>query len=257
MRNYEYIDSLDYDKNMFIFGEPIETRFGIIRYLTYKEYLKYLPYLSLISQNTLHLYYQFKRIYKEKGILNDEKTKTALEQMKKSSLYEIIITREEMLGAYILVAQLVLDLNEEINLEKIFGTEEDFMFFRKLIMDMNVLTEEEVSPNEEIQNAIERSRRVKQKETEQQSFVDMVTSIVASTNHSFEEVCKMTVFQVYATYARIGAIYNYHASTLFATVAEKVKVESWNKHIDLFAQESDVLTKDEFDNKFGSILGKR
>lgn len=251
--DYRTINSLDYDKNLFIFGEPVVTQFGVIRHLTYREYLTNLPQLSLITQNTLHLYYQFKKIYKN---TKDESINQALKEIREASLYEVVISMEEILSAYVKVIQLVLDMNENIDIKFIFSSEENFMFFRKLVMDMNVLTEDEVSPNEEIQRAIERSRRVKQKDTETQSFVDIVTSIVASTSNSFEDVCNMTVFQVYAIYARIGAIFNYQTSTLFATVAEKVKIESWNKHIDLFNKESDVLTKDEFDNKFGSILGR-
>ena len=121
-------------------------------------------------------------------------------------------------------------------------------------MDMNVLIEDNVSPNEEIQRAIERSRRVSKQTSQESTFVDITTSIVASTNHSFEDVSRMNVFQVYATYARIGAIYNYQTSTLFATVAEKVNIESWNKHIDLFQAENNTYSKEQFDSKFGGLL---
>lgn len=244
------IENLDYDKNLFIFGETIQTKLGILRFLTYREYLMLMPELSLISQNTLHIYYQ----YKQQIATDDTGVIEALEALKETELLEIVLSTQSMLNAYLKVFRLVFDVNEEFMLEDVFSSVMNFNFIRKLVMDMNVLTEEKVSPNEEIQKALERSRRVKQNNSEEQSFVDIVTSIVASTNNSFENVCNMTVFQVYAIYARIGAIFNYQATTLFATVAEKVSIESWNKHIDLFSSEDDRLSRDEFNSKFGSLL---
>ncbi|MFJ7982433.1 hypothetical protein ACIQ1D_19405 [Lysinibacillus xylanilyticus] len=247
-----YIDNLDYDKNLFIFNEPVDTQFGSIRFLTYREYLSHSSEISLISQNTLHIYYNFKNQLKEAKA--DEKSIEALKELKESNLLEIVLTTRQLLNAYLKIFQLVFDGNEEPQLERIFETSENFHFVRRLVMDMNVITEEKVSPNEEIQRAIERSRRFKQQSSQEQTFVDIVTSIVASTSNSFDDVCRMNIFQIYAIYARVGAIYNYQTSTLFATVAEKVNIESWNKHIDLFKSEDDVISKEEFDNKFGGLL---
>ena len=247
-----YINSLDYDKNLFIFGEKIETQFGIIRFLTYREYLTHLPEISIISQNTLHIYYSFKK--QLESVKADKESMEALEELKEAELLEIVLSTQQLLNAYLKIFQLVFDGNEEIQYEKIFENSENFNFVRTLFMDMNVVVEDKVSPNEEIQRAIERSRRLKQQSSQEQSFVDIVTSIVASTSNSFEDVCSMNVFQVYAIYARVGAIYNYQTSTLFATVAEKVNIESWNKHIDLFKTEDDVISKNDFDKKFGGLL---
>ena len=247
-----FIDSNNYDKNLFIFGEDVETKFGTIRFLTYREYLTNMPELSLITQNSLHIYYYYKKLIPSD---NNEMLNSLLE-IKEAPLLEIVLNSEEMLKAYLKIFQLVFDKSSNRAFDDILKDNENFMFVRNLIMDMNALTEEKVSPNEEIQKAFERSRRVKQRDSEDLSFVDIVTSIVASTNHTFEQVCNMTVFQVYAIYSRIGAIFNYQTTTLFATVAEKVNIESWNKHIDLFKTEKDALTRKEFDKKFGGLLGK-
>lgn len=248
----QYINSLDYDKNLFIFGEEVETQFGIIRFLTYKEYLSHSSEISLISQNTLHIYYNFKNQLKNAKV--EKETLDALAELKEAELIEIVLSTEQLLNAYLKIFQLVFDKNEETKFEKIFESKESFYFVRGLIMDMNVITEEKVSPNEEIQRAMERSKRFKQQSSQEITFVDIVTSIVASTSNNFKDVCGMNVFQIYAIYARVGAIYSYQTSTLFATVAEKVNIESWNKHIDLFKSEDDVISKDEFDKKFGGLL---
>lgn len=247
------ITNLSYDKDLFIFGEDVLTDIGILRFLTYREFLQNTDELQLIAQNTLHIYYQYKNQLKEVNASREELE--SLKEIKDIDLYEIVIGTQQILNAYLKIFQLVFDRNEKLPVEQVFSSPEKFHFIRKLIMDMNVITEEKVSPNEEIQSAIERSKRVKQNNSgEKQSFVDIVTSIVASTNNNFEDVCNMNVFQVYAIYARVGAIFNYQTTTLFATVAEKVNIESWNKHIDLFKVEDDSMSKEEFNGKFGSLL---
>lgn len=247
------IEGLDYDKNLFIFGETVQTHLGKIRFLTYREYLTIMPELSLVTQNTLHIYYQYKKqIDANKN--SDNEVMEALKELKESELLEVVLSTQQMLNAYLKVFRLVFDMNEDNPIEQIFSNVDNFNFIRRLVMDMNVLTEEKVSQNEEIQKAMERSKRVKQQNSEEQSFVDIVTSIVASTSNSFEDVCNMNVFQVYAIYARIGAIFNYQTTTLFATVAEKVSIESWNKHINLFESSDDVISEKEFKNKFGGLL---
>ena len=247
------ITNQDYDKNLFIFGEDVLTDFGVMRFLTYREFLQNANDLQLIAQNTLHIYYHYKNQLKDARASKEEFE--ALKELKDIDLYEIVVSTKQILNAYLKIFQLVFDRNENLPLEQVFSSPENFHFIRKLVMDMNVLTEEKVSPNEEIQSAIERSKRVKQNNSgEKQSFVDIVTSIVASTNNTFEDVCNMNVFQVYAIYARVGAIFNYQTTTLFATVAEKVNIESWNKHIDLFKVEDDSMSKEEFNGKFGSLL---
>ncbi|MCM3387332.1 hypothetical protein M3649_04185 [Ureibacillus chungkukjangi] len=241
---------MEYNRDYFIFGEPIQTKFGAVRFLTYKEYLSYLPQLSLISMNTLHIYYHYKNEVKKPT----EEEKQTLLEFKETPLYQIVLSTPQFLQTYIEIFTKLITFNENVDCSEIFANEKDFMDIRKLIMDMNVVTEEEVSPNEEIQRGFERSRRAKQLEAPKQSFLDIVTCIVTGTPHSFEEVSKMNVMQIYALYGRIGAFFNYKTSTLFATVAEKVNVELWNKHINLFEKESHAIEYDKFKNKTGSIF---
>ncbi|MEH6944818.1 hypothetical protein [Bacillus sp. JJ722] len=57
------------------------------------------------------------------------------------------------------------------------------------------------------------------------------------------------------TYYRIGHIKNYDTSTLFATVSPpKLKIDSWSKHIDIFADEKHFITKEEFNKNTGSAF---
>lgn len=240
--------SMEVDKEFFIFGLPVETELCSVRFLKYHEYVQVLPELSMMSLNVLHLYYQYKNAHKEKNPEIDK----ILEELKQDKLFNIVLGQEEFAMAYLKIFKMVID--DESVIEKIFDNEKLFMFYRKLVLDMQILNEEIVSPNEEIQKAIERSRRVKQQKAEKQSYGDIISSIVAGTSNSFKDVTEMNVYQVYSIFYRMSAIFNYQTSSLFATVAEKVQIESWNKHIDLFKNESDTFEQGEFNKKFGSMF---
>lgn len=248
-----YIDeSINYNKELFIFGKPIETPYGIIRFLTYEEYLMNTHDLSIISMNVLHLYYQYRNFFEK---TREKEALDALEEFKKLHLFDIVQEDTNLKLSYINIFNIVFDKNENIDFNLLFSDKDIFMFIRKLIMDMNILVEEKVSPNPEIQKMFDKSKRVKSIDSQKQSFVDIVTSIAVETKNTFEQISDMTVFQVYATYARINAFMNYKTSTLFATVASKVEIESWNKHIDLFQEEENSMSREQFNKKFGNILG--
>lgn len=234
------------DRASFIFGRPIDTNLGQVKFLTFPQYIDYSGDVSSIGLNVLHIYYRFKKLYEANKMDSKE-----LEELKSMTLHEIITSSPEFRDSYTKVFGLVMDSDAVI---EVMENPNKFMEYRKLVMDMNLVTEEDVSPNSEIQEGIEMSRKINQQKGEKQSFEDIVTSIVAATSNSFEDVRKMTVYQVYSIYARVGAIFNYTTSTLFATVSEQ-KIESWGKHIDLLNNENSTnIKRSDFDKKFGELL---
>src|SRR5690606_3978759 len=160
----------------------------------------------------LHLYYQ----YKKANIDKNPEVDKILGELKNDSLYNIVKDNSTFANAYFTIFKLAIDDIEVI--EKIFDDEKLFMSYRQLILDMQMMVEEQVSPNEEIQKSLERSRRVKQQEAEKTAFSDIVSAVVAGTSNSFKDVTEMTVLQVYAVYYRMSAIFEYSTTTLFATV---------------------------------------
>lgn len=237
-------------RDMYIFGRPEETAFGKVNFLTYPEYLENIVDISVISQNVYHIYHQIR-----KNIDMDDKNQVKeAELIKEESLYNIIGSVPQYLQSYVNIFSMVLDNNDGDTIKEIISSEENFNFMRDLVMDMNMITEEEVSPNPEVQRGIEMSRKIRGQKSGEQSFTDIVTSIVASTSNSFDDVCNMTVFQVYSIFSRIGAIKEYDTTTLFATVSGDVEIESWAKHIDLFKKEVSAIKKEEFDKNYGSLL---
>lgn len=246
---------MNIDKELFIFGEPVETEVGLIRFLTYKEYLMNMGALNLISMNVLHIYYEYKKMIDE----NNKEALDLLEELRGDSLFNIVRANKIFYGAYIKIFSLVLDENDEETIEKsmetLFDHEELFMEIRELIMTMNFLSEDEVSPNPEIQMGIEMGRKAKSSDKDRQTPTDIITSIVAGTPNSFKDVNEMTVLQVYSTFYRLGAFKSYDTSTLFATVSTEAKIESWAKSIDLFNREdSSSIKRSEFDKNTQSLF---
>ena len=243
------------EREFYIFGLPVQTEFGEVRFLTYLEYLQNLADLSNMSQNVLHIYYQYRELYDKAKLKKDEKEQVEknLTELKEQKLFDIVMSSEGYKESYKKIFNLVINNDEAVSL--IMNHEELFMKFRKLVLDMNMLTESLVSPNEEIQKGIERSRRAKMASNkDKQTLGDIVSSIAVGAGISPEHVARMHVLLVYSIYYRIGKFQNYNTSTLFATVAEKVEIESWSAHVNMWEQETDSMEKSDFDKKFGGMF---
>lgn len=236
------------EKEFYIFGEPIDTELGQVRFLTYKEYLMNISDLSTISMNILHIYYQYRKAF-DKG---NEEAMAALEELKQGKLYDFVKESKEFWNAYENVFNLVME--NDAMVARVMDDAELFDFYRTLLMDMNMMHEDEVSPNPEVQEFIERGKRVKSVGGEKQTFSDIVSSIVIGSSHSFRETASLTVLQVYSAFYRIGAVKNHEVTALFATVSSEVKLEAWNKHIDLFKSATDTIDKKDFDKQYGGLF---
>ncbi|GIN23113.1 hypothetical protein [Siminovitchia fordii] len=244
-------------RELYILGKPIDTKFGKVRFLKYHEYANNIESIQLISMNVLHIYYQYKKINKgDNPEINEE-----IENIKEHSLFEVALSIDYFIEAYLKIYRLVLDVEggetEHIDnkIKEIFENEDNFMLMRSIVMDMNLIKEEEVNPNPEIQEYIEAGRELERANAEKQSFSDIASSIVVGSGLTYEDVANMSVLQVYATYYRIAQMQSYSTTVLYSTVAEKVKVDAWNKHIDLFETKKAGMKMSEFNKKYGSLFG--
>ncbi|MEK4025514.1 hypothetical protein [Sporosarcina sp. FSL W7-1283] len=267
---------------------------GNFRFLTYKEYLTEIQSLLAIKMNTLHVYYLYRNQLDENdtqamseleelkkmklfeivttqkmlldeyvkilSIVLDENSKrnTWSDSLKESVNKDIEEARE---NAYVKDMEFTEPTTDEYNylllmkaLGLIFNDEELFEEVRKLVMDMQVLVEEEVSEDKVVQSFIEKSRRVQQKNSQPQSTSDLASSIVVGSNYKYEELAKMTILQIYSTYYRIAAMKSYDTSTLFATVSGDVQIDQWNRSIDLFEKQSVGIAASEFNKSFGRLF---
>lgn len=246
--------SLKVNYDLFISGRPVETPLGYLNFIRYEDYIHLQQELNIISLNVLHLYYQYKKQFDAQKLTLEEKghVDKLLEMLKKSSLLDLVRKDEYLAGAYYKVFKVVVEDHDSI--EKLFDDPKLFIEYRDLILKMNMISEEEVNPNPEIQKGIEASRRLKGEGREKQTPTDIVSSVVATTSHSYDDVFSMTVLQLFTIFYRVSAIKNHDVSALFATVSSEVKLDSWSKHIDLYAKESSHIERKQFDKHYGSIM---
>lgn len=234
-------------KEFYILGLPIDTEIGQCEFIKVKEYPDYFADLQIMSLNKLHIIYKYHEINK------NHEFDDVIKELEKLTLFEIVTGILEIQMAYYRVFLKVFG-NEEV-LYKI--NNQNFDYYRKLIMDMNCVKEEVINPNPEIQRFIEKSKRVKQQESEPLTFADIVSSVVGYNGLSYRDINEMTVYQLYMTFHRIAQIKGYDTSTLFATVStEKIKIESWCKHINLFEEEKHAIEYNKFKQTTGSIINE-
>ncbi len=231
-------------EEFYILGLPIQTDIGDAHFIKIKDYPDYFAELQAVGMSRLEIIHRYKELNKN-GEMDE-----ILNELEKSDLYDMSVGLPDLRLAYYKVFSKVFGDDEVVS--KI--NKENFEFYRNLVMRMNYVKEEEINPNPEIQRAIERSRRVKQQNQEKMTFSDICSSIVVQSSNTYNDILEMTIPQFFTTYYRIGQFKNYDTSTLFATVAEKVDIESWSKHIDLFQEENHFISESEFKNKTGSVF---
>lgn len=234
----EHIEDIE---DFYILGLPIETRIGYCYFLKVKDYPHLQRDIQLVSWTKLHFINEFSK---------DKANQELVETLKKMSLLEIVLAIPEITSVYSKVFTYFFKNEQAFRL---IENEKEFKYLRSLILRLSCIKEEEINPNPEIQRTIERSRRIKAQEGESLTFTDIVTSVSAIKGVGYEEICEMTLYQLYMDFHRIAQDKSYQASTLFATVAEKVDIESWSKSITLFEEEKYGLTRNEFSQIAGTI----
>ena len=231
------------DTEFFILGNPIETEIGNAQFIKVKDYPDIYSDLNILSASKFHFLHNF--------LSSNQANNEQKEWIERASLYEIVSSVPDISYSYYRVFAKVFDVDNAI--ERV--NSENFNYYRALIMKMNCMKEEKINPNPEIQRAIERSKRVKAQEGGKLTFTDIVTSIVGYNGLTYESINDFTIYQLYQTFHRIGQIKNYDTSTLFATVSsEKINIESWNKHIDLYEEESHFVSEQQFKKNTGSVF---
>lgn len=263
---------ISYNRDMFIFGKPVLIQgIGYIRFLNYEEYLENIGDLSVIKMNVLHIYHQFRKMLENE----DKNVLDSMEEIKKESLHNIVLNQEPLMSAYVRILSLILDENGKNDswdrslldvetensdpltnaLALVMSNKEMFMSVRHLIMDMQMLTEDAVSPNPEVQKRLEEKREMEAEQGDGTTPMDIATSIVAGTSISFLQIVEMSVIQVNSIFYRLGAFKNYDANILFMSAGADIKnAGSWSQNIDLYKKEEQGVKKQVFENKFGNML---
>lgn len=236
------------NKSFYILGLPIEIEdVGKLNFIKIKD----LPQFSLYQNILIIPKAKLVKLYIDNIDIDEKEDKDELYKyiIKNVSLYKLIKNIRELHDLYLKAFEFCFkeDVSNKI-------TENNFEQIRQLIMDMNCLKEEEFNPNPEIQKWIEKSKKFKSEGIE---FEDIVSSVAVYTGYTYEQINELTLYQFYTTFQRIGAFKSYDTNTLFATVStEKINIESWCKHIDLFEnEEKEGLTRDAYNKLKSGIFG--
>lgn len=232
-------------QDFYILGLPIDTEIGQADFIKVRDYPQYYVDLQIIGMSKNEIIYKYSQINKNGQY--DE----MIAELKKSSFYEICTNLPELKQSYYNVFMKAFGRESTVSL---IG-EDNFDIYRDLVMKMNCVTEEEYNPNPEIQKHIERSKRVKSMDQEKLTFEAMCTSIVAQSGVNYKDILEWTIYEFYATFYRTGQMKMYDTSTLFATVSsEKINIENWSKHIDMFEKEKHFITEKEFKSKTAKVV---
>jgi len=245
--------------SQFIFKHPVTSPFGLMRFLTYEEYMDNQAELSIISQNVLHLFYIFRKsipVHRKQELKEFDSFKTR-------ELHDIVYEHPELRAAYMKIFILMLDQNEFMRssedalmvLQDIFENKDAFLMMRDLIMKMNLLKEEKVSPQPRLQQIFENDKKIKaERDKNAPTHMDILTSI-ANLGIGFETLAKESPFQIQMRFAKIAAKEDYRRNILFATVSNEVTIESWARKIDLFeVKDTSAISKAEFDQKYAGMF---
>lgn len=225
----------------YIFGRDVLTSAGYLSPIKVEEYETYSPSLSMMAMDKTYIVYSYLTLPKSPEV--DE----VISHLVDMDLYEIVQGIPNFMSAYETVYEKVfLDKKDIDNIAY-----ENFDEVRKTILEMNCLSEESAMINLDksarsyldirVQKAVERSKRVKANESsgeDSPELEDIITSVVVGAGKSFEEISNWTMYQLYASFNRFAQIKTYESSTLFATVASDVNIESWSKRLNLFAKDS-------------------
>lgn len=236
---------IELSEDFYFTGLPIETAIGDCHFLTIKDYKKYFIHLQYIGMTKEQIIYSLYESYKGQNVQNE------IDELNEYSLFQLVFELPVFNEVYTKLLAHVF--NDEDIVSKI--DEENFYAIRKLVMHMQCMKEEIINPNPEIQRAIERSKRVKSQGNEKLTLADMASSIVVATGLSYKDINEFTLYQFYISFYRIGSFKNYDTQVLFSTVStEKIKIDSWSKHIDLFEDEKHFISESEFKKNTGSVF---
>lgn len=246
-------------ENKLIFGQPIETYYGKARFYTYTEFLERQVELNYISMSVLGYYYAIRRELINQGASKQELIE--LKEMQKIELFDFIRITPFVLEAYKKVFHEVFELPEEeqgkyldtdfyITMDK-----EDFYNMRDIVMRINLLKEEVMSPSPRVQDRFDREKERKRREAGEGATIETVLStLTLFTGKDYQELGEMTAYQILNTYQRVHAFGEFFITTLFKTAGAEVDIAMWDKnHTMLEENKPSGMTATEFNKKFGSM----
>jgi hypothetical protein len=112
---------------------------------------------------------------------------------------------------------------------------------REIIMKQNLMFEQKIYKNPIIQEWANKVIMARQKKNAKITLEDMITTVKNNNGLTYEQIMNQSIYQLHADFYRIGQIKQWEQSSLFATVMEKVEIQSFAASIDIFKNPYDDL----------------
>lgn len=230
-------------KDFYILGQPLETKLGKIRFLKVEEYpliSKYTSYLNLEKCDVLLFLREFE----------DKFPPNTLKSFEDLSFVELIHALEDVIELGKMIREFFILLFGS-NVFDLILTDDEYDEYRELIMKMNCINYEKKSSNPEIEyyNRLKRMYKSK-KGGDDLTFESIYTSVWFALGHEPKE---LTIYQLYSMFHRVAQFETHHTTVLYSTVAEKVKIEPWYKHISI-SDDKEQVTFEEFSKNANDLF---
>lgn len=221
-----------------------------IKVKEYKEFIKYAKYIvygrkhlnlneeTFLLQGVYHLNVS---IYMNDGYEQSKAIELALIDMER--LFTII-TRERMYVkvvngqiafSNIDITKIDLDSRQK-NIIEI--NNKNFDILRKVLLKMTLLREPKIYEREIDRKWEEKALAAKKGKGKDIELGEILTIVRIATGDTYEYLSNLNIFQLYCDYYRLQQVDSHDKTSLFATVSDKVKVDSFVENI------VDVLYKD-------------
>lgn len=232
-------------KERALLGIPIDTPFGQLKPLTVYDFLECGDALSAITFDISRVLHEI-RLNQPEETQNTKELTEELRQLKANySLKEILIAyMQPFFHAYVEIVSRCKVLKGEQDLEKVredtFNelnelSPEEFDSLRKIILEINNQSSQTASLDPTVQKWKEKALRFKSSSDKNgaPNISTMVTSVVVYSGHTYKEVTGWNITQLLQAFQRIGLLKAYDTTTLFATVTDKIDIQSWSENIEI------------------------
>lgn len=221
---------------LYILGQPIDTKIGKLHFIKIKDYDKYLKYYNLLLLEKEDLLRLFERVSQKDSDFN-----MLVKCLETNSLFDFICLfkqeelRKTWLGQLYDNFKKLFEFCFKEDVFDLIKSNKEFEYYRELIKKINYTKVEKPNSNPEIERRNQLKKLLEQSKNEKITFEAMFTSIEVVTGQDPNE---MTIYRFYKTFERICQIKNYDTTTLFATVSPDVKIDSWCKDLNIKKKES-------------------
>jgi hypothetical protein len=220
-------------RELYVFGEPIDTELGEIYFLTLKEYPLLMNFTSYLSIQKFEIVNFLKS-----SNLEQEK----LDYLSSLPFIDLIKQLKNDIELYQMFKTLFILCFRKDVFDNII-TDEDFDFYRDLIKGMNNINTTPKNPNPEIEKFNNYKRIHDKSKGLDIDLESVVTSVWSLGINPFD----LTIYQTYALFNRMIALKNYEASIIGSVLGGKL--DSWFKPMTPTEKQEETLEEFEQDLK--------